>query len=69
MNSKLIAVFGSDTRFPLAQALRTIRSYKLGLPISMMAFTISNDQHIIEDNGNVRFVTAYDTDYYVSNMM
>lgn len=29
----------------------------------------SNDQHIIEDNDSVRFVTAYDTDYYVSNMM
>lgn len=29
----------------------------------------SNDQHIIEDNDSARFVTAYDTDYYVSNMM
>lgn len=29
----------------------------------------SNDQHIIEDNDDARFVTAYDTDYYVSNMM
>ena len=29
----------------------------------------SNDQHIIEDNDSARFITAYDTDYYVSNMM
>ena len=29
----------------------------------------SNDKHIIEDNDSARFVTAYDTDYYVSNMM
>lgn len=35
----------------------------------MADIIFSNDKHIIEDNDDVRIVTAYDTDYYVSNMM